>query len=230
MTFGAVYGRRMWKSVPRLQAEKWRDVGPISSGFLFALDEQARLNHNPGQQSIEITSHGYALVTLGQPLVGTFSLRASLRLLTKSTRAGIFFRYRERLQSQSIVRDFHLLDYFPRVIDGAPNGLLQWSHLETQSMNGGMQRRLLASITAPATGEDIEFELLLGMEGLPGITWGGKSLPGSAWTLTTDGRQKTQISAERLRDDYKGFLGVVVSNGTARFHRPQLMYRELRST
>jgi hypothetical protein len=68
------------------------------------------------------------------------------------------------------------------------------------------------------------------LEGLPGIIWGGKELPGSAWTLTIDGRQKTQISAERLPDDYKGFLGVLVSNGTAQFHRPQLIYRASHST
>jgi hypothetical protein len=121
------------------------------------------------------------------------------------------------------------VEYIPSTVDRSTGSILQWSYILVRGAPTDTQfeRRVWASTPAFAAGKRLELEIMLGSEGFPGIIWCGKRLPASAWTLTSDGRQKTQISNERLRAEYRGCLGVLASHGSAKFYRPQLMYHHL---
>ncbi|HJQ81756.1 MAG TPA: serine/threonine-protein kinase [Lacipirellulaceae bacterium] len=228
-SLAALYGRRFWTSEPRVVTDQWRSLAPASSALLLSLDNTATWSHEPADASITIDADRYALANLGQPLFGAFSLRTGFRLFSDNCRAGVFFRYHSRVQNQRPAQDFHLVEFIPNVAEGTAESILQWSYIlirgrptETQ-----FERRVWASTPAFAAGKRLELEVVLGLEGFPGIIWCGRRLPASAWTLTTDGRQKTQISNERLRAEYRGCLGVIASHGSAKFYRPQLMYHQL---
>jgi hypothetical protein len=228
-SLAAFYGRRFWTSVPEIVTDQWRSLVPVSSAFLLSLDEEATWSYEPADASITIDTDRYALVNLGQPLVGAFSLRTAFSVLSPDCRAGVFFRRQSRVQNQTPVQDFHLVEYIPSTVDRSAESILQWSYILVRGAPTDTQfeRRVWASTTAFAAGKRLELEIILGSEGFPGIIWCGKRLPASAWTLTSDGRQKTQISNERLRAEYRGCLGVLASDGSAKFYRPQLMYHQL---
>jgi eukaryotic-like serine/threonine-protein kinase len=228
-SLAAIYGRRFWTPAPKVVTEEWRSLAPVSADFLLSLDDGAQWSYEPADSSIEISAERFALVNLGQPLVGAFSMRTSFSLLSPDCRAGVFFRHHSRVQNQLPVQDFHLVEYIPAGVDGSEESILQWSFVLTRGTGSDhqLESKQWAWTPAFARGERAQLEIMLGLEGFPGIIWCGQRLPESAWTVTSDGRQKTQISNERLQTDYRGCLGVLASNGSAKFYRPQLMYHRL---
>ncbi|HEY3392659.1 MAG TPA: hypothetical protein VGK58_08125, partial [Lacipirellulaceae bacterium] len=225
-TLAALYSRRFWTSDPKVVTEQWRSLVPVSSDFLLSLDNEAKWSHQPADAEIVIRADRYALVNLGQPLVGAFSLRTGFDLLSEDCRAGVFFRHHSRVQNRLPVQDFHLIEFIPNPEDGSPQRVLQWSYVLVRGAPGDIQleRTLWAWAPVTASSKRFELEVMLGVDGLPGIIWCGKRMPASAWELTSDGRQKSQIPSDRLRADYRGCLGVLASHGAANFYRPQLMY------
>ncbi|HEX2474536.1 MAG TPA: serine/threonine-protein kinase [Lacipirellulaceae bacterium] len=228
-SLAAIYGRRFWTPVPKVATDSWRPLAPVSSELLLSLDDDAKWSYEPADASIAIRADRYALVNLGQPLVGAFSVRTAFSLLSEDCRAGVFFRHHSRVQNQLPVQDFHLVEYIPNPGDGLEENILQWSYVLTRGTGSEHQFETKQWAWTPvfAPGKLVELEIMLGLDGFPGIIWCGKRLPESVWVLTSDGREKTQISNERLRADYRGRLGVVASNGSAKFYRPQLMYHKL---
>jgi serine/threonine protein kinase len=219
--------RRIWTPETRMQTQVWRPLEPLSPELLLSFDSGATSTYQPADHSILIDSDQYALVDLGQPLTGAFSFRTGWEPVSSECRAGIFFRYRERLEDGQQIQDFHLLEFLPSAQDGSGHSILQWSHLLVRGVpaKNEVERKLWAWTHVSAERDPLGLEVSLGIEGFPGIAWCGQKLPESAWTLTSDGRQKSQISSQRLRADYRGRLGVLVANGAARFFQPQLMYR-----
>jgi serine/threonine protein kinase len=228
-SLAVISGRRFWTPIPKVVTGEWRPLAPVSSDVLFSLDNDAKWSYEPADASIALNADQYALVNLGQPLVGAFSLRTAFSLLSDDCSAGVFFRHHSRVQNKVLVQDFHLVEYIPSTVDGSAESILQWSYILVRGAptDTQLERKIWASTPAFASGKRLELEVMLGLEGFPGIKWCGKRLPASAWTLTSEGREKTQISNERLRADYRGCLGVLASNGSAKFYRPQLMYHQL---
>jgi eukaryotic-like serine/threonine-protein kinase len=228
-SLAAIYGRRFWTPAPKVVTDSWRSLAPVSSELLLSLDDDVKWSYEPADASIAISAGRYALVNLGQPLVGAFSLRTAFRLLSQDCRAGVFFRHHSRVQNRLPVQDFHLVEYIPTAVDGSEESILQWSYVLTRgtASDHQLETKQWAWTPAIAPGKHAQLEIMLGLEGFPGIIWCGKRLPESVWILTSEGRQKTQISNERLRADYRGCLGLLASNGSATFYRPQLMYHRL---
>jgi serine/threonine protein kinase len=228
-TLAAISGRRFWTRTPKVVTERWRPLAPVSSDLLLSLNDDVKWSYEPADASIAMSADRYALVNLGQPLVGAFSLRTAFSLISEDCRAGVFFRHHSRVQNQLPVHDFHLVEYIRNSTDGSAEGILQWNYVLTRGTGSDHQLELkqLAWTPAFAPGKRARLEIMLGLEGFPGISWCGKRLPESVWIVTSDGRQKTQISNERLRGDYRGCLGVLACDGSAKFYRPQLMYHRL---
>jgi serine/threonine protein kinase len=228
-SLAAIYGRRFWTPIPKVVTNRWRPLAPVSSDLLLSLDDDAKWLYEPADASIAISADRYALVNLGQPLIGAFSFRTEFSLLSQDCRAGVFFRHHSRVQNQLPVQDFHLIEYIPTAVDGSEESILQWSYVLTRGTgsNHQLETKQWAWTRAVAPGKRPQLEITIGLEGFPGIIWCGKRLPESVWTVTSDGRQKTQISNERLRADYLGCLGVLASIGSTKFYRPQLMYHPL---
>jgi serine/threonine protein kinase len=228
-SLAAIYGRRFWTPVPKVVTDTWRPLAPVSSDLLLSLDDDAKWTYEPADASVAISAGRYALVNLGQPLVGAFSLRTAFNLLTQDCRAGVFFRHHSRVQNQLPVQDFHFVEYIPNTLDGSEESILQWSYVVIRGTGSDhqLETKQCAWTPAFASHKRIELEIMLGLEGFPGIIWCGQRLPESVWTLTSDGREKIQISNERLRTDYRGCLGLLASNGSAKFYRPHLMYHRL---
>jgi serine/threonine protein kinase len=230
ISLGAFYRTRRWSAPPKLATEKWRQLRPISSTFLLSLDESSKLSYQTDQETIQIQSADYSLANLGRPLTGVFSFRTTLCLVSEECRAGLFFRYREAMRKEDSVRDFHMVELLRKSDRGSPRTVLEWSHVVYQgsSRQQHVERTVLASafVDRVATGERSELVITLGADGFPGIAWNGNPLPESHWELSSDGRYKRQITKDRLRTDFMGYLGVFALNGAAKFFRPELMYHD----
>jgi serine/threonine protein kinase len=228
-SLAAVYGRRLWHSVPSVQTSQWRPLAPAAPALLLSLDDGAKWSYTPSDQAISITGNQYTLVNLGRPLRGAFSVRTKLTIDSPGGRAGLFFRYREGVYDGVLTREFHVLELFADLESVAGRTMLQWSHLVTRQSSGDDQaaRKLWASTVVDRADEG-ELQITVGLDGFPVMMWKGKPLAESHWKLTSEGRRKSQISRHRLATDYLGSLGVFASNGAAAFYRPELMYHELR--
>ena len=230
ISLGALYSNRWWSTPPKVATEKWRQLKPISTTFILSLDENSKFSYEPDEHSIQIESADYSLANLGRPLAGVFSFRTALSLVSEKCRAGLFFRYREAMRKEGLVRDFHVLELLRKLDRGTPRNVLEWSHVVYQesSPQEQVERTVLASTSierVPAS-ESSALLITLGANGFPGITWNGDLLPESRWVLSPDGRYKSQIAKDRLRTDFIGSLGVFAMNGAARFFRPELTYHD----
>jgi len=230
VSLGAFYRNRWWSVPPKVDTERWRQLKPISSTFILSFDENSKFSFQPDEHSIQIDSARYSLVNLGRPLKGAFSFRTALRLDSEVSQAGVFFRFREVMRKEGLVRDFHVLELLRKLDRGTPRNVLEWSHVVYQesSPQEQVERTVLAStfIDRMAASEGSELLINLGANGFPGIKWNGEPLPESRWVLSPDGRYKSQITKDRLRTDFMGCLGVFALNGAARFFRPELMYHD----
>jgi hypothetical protein len=152
-----------------------------------------------------------------------------LELGSTESRAGVFFRYREGVYDGVFTHEFHLLELLPAPEWMVTSRVLEWSYVVSRRTSAGdkVERKLWAS-TAVGRAAEGRLQITLGVDGFPGMMWKGMPLPEKNWTLTAEGRRKSQISRSRLPTDYLGSLGVVASNGSAAFYRPELLYHEPR--
>jgi tRNA A-37 threonylcarbamoyl transferase component Bud32 len=227
----AMYGRRWWTIVPKVDTTTWRPLAPNSTGFLLSLDDEAKFTYLAGERSIQIDGAEYALVNLGRPLTAAFSFHTALSLVSNISRAGVFFRYREAMEKTGLIRGFHVLEVLPRSDRDMSQSVLEWSHVvyRESAPDEKVERTVLASaFVVPTDGsERSELQVTLGLDGFPGVMWNGIPLPESRWVLTREGRHKSQMTKDRLRTDFMGCLGVFAAGGAARFFQPELKYHEL---
>ncbi len=224
---GVAYGRPWGRTAPKVESGAWRALAPVGAGLTPPRDE-ATWSYDRGARSLELESHPYALIILGRPVTGQFSLRATVEPRGSEARAGLFFRFREHVEQGALVRDFHVMELTAASADGAGDWL-RWAHVTSAAPDAtAADVKVWASTALPrGSGErPRHLSVTLGVAGFPEVRVDDRLIPESAWTMTTAGRQKSQIAHSRLRSDYVGELGLVASGGAAAFWRPELMYHE----
>jgi hypothetical protein len=226
----AVYGHDMWRKASSLRTGQWRPLAALAPRVLYSLDDDATINDDPQRRSIAVSSSAYVLINLGQPVSGVFTLRTSWTP-EPGSRAGVFFRYRERVEQGQIVREFHALEFSPSEETNGGRGDLRWRHVLVRDLpeSPKVLEKLWAATTLAATDtrEPVELEVTLGSHGFPVIMFNGEPLPEPDWRLTSAGRHKSRISEHLWRTDYLGRLGLAVASGSATFFQPELMYHDV---
>jgi hypothetical protein len=143
---------------------------------------------------------------------------------------GFFFGLATTRAASSLRHEFEAIEVVqPLGASSASAGLrILWSQYRIfeDGDSAKTEQTALADcpIARPNDGEECTLRVTLGSSGLPQIAWNGRALPLSLWTLSFDARQRSNVSADRLRLMYLGRLGLIVSDEASHFRRMRLRY------
>lgn len=231
---GLLLSRLQFGNRPRLQRDDWRPLAPISPTVWFSLGDAGRVEVEPSDDgSLRFASDQLALLHLGRPVTGIFSLE--VRLLAENLQSsGFFFRGRADYTGEVPILRFQTIE-FVSPSDETPNDdtavttpLLTWNQwtIVKAASTPTVQRIALGEVVVDLarTSKGQHLHVACGTQGMPVVTWNGQRLHASTWQLSTEGRAQLRLSAAQLPTEFLGRLGLVNSQNSTKFVQPRLAY------
>jgi serine/threonine protein kinase len=212
------------------QYQAWRHLKPMQPFDLLSLEADANpiLSQSPSEGTT-IDANQPHLLNFGQPLVGSFRLRAEFQLPLENATAGLAFKA-ERLEEASIQRlRFQTVQIVRSKSDRGGQFQLLWSQhqgdLKDQVFELGPSEQLaVAEVVAPPDNSFAVLELHCGEGGLPEVHWCGKQIDPRTWRLTYAGNEQSMVPVARLKNHFRGRIGIFSSGSQFVFRDVRLMY------
>ena len=215
-----------WYPKTGIKKARWRPLKVVDSKLLFSVNERSAKFKVLDDERIEMQSDGIALLRLGQPLLGTFSLHLSLDFQEFAS-AGVFFRG-QRI-GQSLTFQTLELDNEPKSKERQPR--LLWSRwtatLNDKGENQPATRELLATVEIDPTIETSQHQLQVtcGQRSMPEVRWNDVPLPHAKWQVTAAGQSIKATPFAQLPTAFLGDLGLMNMGGSCVFTKPRLAYQ-----
>ncbi|MGI9429168.1 MAG: serine/threonine protein kinase [Bythopirellula sp.] len=217
-------------SSPTLKRLAWRPLEPVEPKIILANGGTSAVDirtERPGE--LAVTSDNLALVHLGRPVNGLFSLAADI-VPNASPNCGIFFK--GQFDYSQPTRTFHFQSVELLRVDAEqsapPEYHLLWSQWAVAPLGSppDIQQVPLANVIVqlarPATAQNLQ--VTCGRQGMPEIQWNGKPVHESKWQLSSEGRIYQRLSAGLLPTAFLGRIGLMSTQGTTVFRQPRLAY------
>jgi serine/threonine protein kinase len=226
-------------SNPQLRAGTWRSLHPLDPPRSFPSVASTATSTQPSSElrairdTFQLTAAHDTLFTLGQPVQGTFALRAQFHCQPGFERLGLFFRYRPQRDSSSISHPFQTIE----VMENDAGGVrLLWSQYRFVTAGSPAYVREYtpwAEVSidwTPQSKTPVDLVVVLGRSGFPEVTWNGNSLHESLWTLSWRARHMSRLTQDELERAYLGRLGIFARAATATCSHLQLRYLDEQET
>ena len=226
-----------------LSTDHWRDLVPAAPAELLnspAADDS--FWDQDEHQRMTIRSPRQFLLSLGQPVVGTFHVAVDLFVPLRHRSAGLFFQYFKRRQEDQWVHRFQSIELEGERLPHRIGDRLVWSGWEITEVHDATEataiRKLWADIELPRPSRSGPFclEIRLGRNGFPDVFWQGDHYPADRWSLRFAGQQQAALSSERWQTQFRGHVGLITGDGIegvgtsdengegTQFRRPRLRY------
>ena len=216
-------------SSPSLKRISWRPLTPVEPKIIFTAGNASAVEIRKERQGeLEVTSDDLALVHLGRPVNGLFSLSTSF-VPDAAANCGIFFK--GQFDYSQPHRTFHFQSIELLQVNApqasTPEYHLLWSQWSAASPGGSpdIEQVPLAKVViqlAQATAQSLQ--VTCGRQGMPEIQWNGKPVHESMWQLSSEGRVLQRLSTGLLPTAFLGRIGLMSTQGTTVFQQPRLAY------
>ncbi|WP_218932452.1 serine/threonine-protein kinase [Adhaeretor mobilis] len=225
---------RGWDDSPRLEKKMWRSLSSREPRILFSLEDSKQITCRATTAGIAIDSKQLALVSLGRPVASEFTMRADLKQANWTGDLGLFFcggqaDSRGAASESSNTWSFQSIDLRPSTEDiQYDSHRLLWSEWRIAKQGGeySVKREPWAEARVEIEAKSATQSLVvqLGRNGMPAVEWNGQDMHANRWRLSTEGRRRLSLSADRLQIAFLGQLGLLNLSGANAFLQPQLAY------
>lgn len=217
-------------SAPQLRRVEWRPLSPLRPEILLAVDGRDRVQFDyTDDGEIRLASQQLALVHLGRPVTGLFSL--GVRLLPGYPQdGGVFFQGQLDMTDDGYLLNFQSVELKSNH-DGSETNTdryLLWSHwtVERSGKQLHTQQTPLADVPVELVNDPQgqKLHVTCGRQGMPEIEWNDQKLHESMWQLSSEARSLQRTSVGLLPTKFLGRLGLLNTHGSITFVQPRLAY------
>ena len=219
---------------PKIQTTRWRMLKPVSPSVLLSLGKPEETSCKVLKDDrIQIVSDDLALVHLGRPIAGVFSLRVQLHPHEQHS-SGVFFQGQLKRSEEDSVFRFQTVEL--KLGRLKTNGdqtsrypdRLAWN-LWTATRKGKQLSATFVPLAEIAVEQNADaptqqLELTIGRRGMPEIKFNGDKLHETMWKFSLEARNHQRVSPAQLPTAFLGQLGLISGKGDHTFVRPQLAY------
>ncbi len=228
-------------NAPQLRKTEWRPLTPVAPELLLMPkdSEQVKVVHSETGE-ISVASEELALLHLGRPVTGMFTLAVNL-LRTDSQSRGLFFRGHTDYSKEPHTLQFQSVELIPtsesvsdeitltaKQPETGHSHILLWSQWQAQRIDGRLeaQRTSLAEVAVELQqrSQGQTLQVTCGRQGMPEVLWNGQPLHETMWQLALEARKLQRLSAAQLPTAYLGRLGLLNDAGSSEFLQPRLAY------